>query len=130
MATDLEFVQHICDQLRGVSGLSYRKMFGEFALYVNGKVVALVCDNQLFVKETDAGRALLRSPTEGPPYPGAKAHFIADEYLDDSDVISELINATAAALPEPKPRVKRKPKSEAESSVKKPAVRKPRRKTR
>ena len=107
MATDLEYVQHICDQLRSVGGVSYLKMFGEYALYVDGKVVALVCDNQLFVKPTDAGRKLLGDPHEGSPYPGAKPHFIADEYLDDSQMLAVLIRETAAALPASKPGKKR-----------------------
>jgi hypothetical protein len=29
---------------------------GEYAIYCNGKVVALVCDNQLFVKPTEAAQ--------------------------------------------------------------------------
>jgi TfoX/Sxy family transcriptional regulator of competence genes len=104
VATDLEYVHHICDQLRTVGGVAYRKMFGEYALYVDGKVVALVCDNQLFVKPTDAGEALLTDPRRGAPYPGARPHFIADEYLDDPQLLSQLISATASALPPPKVR--------------------------
>jgi TfoX/Sxy family transcriptional regulator of competence genes len=111
MASDLAYVEHICDQLRGVRGVSHRKMFGEFALYVDNKVVALVCDNQLFVKITDAGRSLLKSPREGAPYPGARPHFVADEFLDDRDTLSNLITATAAALPAPKPKKASKPSS-------------------
>jgi TfoX/Sxy family transcriptional regulator of competence genes len=34
-------------------------MFGEYAIYCNEKVVALVCDNQVFVKPTAAGRLLV-----------------------------------------------------------------------
>ncbi len=104
MASDLEFVQHVCDQVRGAGEVTYRKMFGEYAVYLRGKVVALVCDNQLFVKPTDEGRALLDRPTEGQPYPGAKPHLVLDEYLDDSALLSEVFRVTEAALPAPKPR--------------------------
>ena len=90
-----------------IKGSLIRHILGRHALYVDAKVVALVCDNQLFVKDTEAGRALLRSPREGPPYPGAKPHIIADEYLDDVDLISSLISTTAAALPATKPKKKR-----------------------
>ena len=83
-------------------------MFGEFALYVNGKVVALVCDNQLFLKPTEVGRKLIGTPVEGPPYPGARAHFIVDEYLDDAPFLSELVRETDAALPAPKPKKKKR----------------------
>ena len=48
MATDLDFVQFIADQIEDRCGISYRKMFGEYALYSNGKVVALVIVKQPF----------------------------------------------------------------------------------
>lgn len=104
MATDLEYVKHVCDQLRDVGGVSYKKMFGEFAVYVGDKVVALVCDNQVFVKPTDAGREILGKPSEGPPYPGAKPYFMVDEHLDDRVLFADLIRVTAEALPRPKPK--------------------------
>ena len=104
MASDLEFVQFVCDQVQDVGGISYRKMFGEYAVYVDGKVVGLVCDNRLFVKPTEPGRRLLGQPTEEPPYPGAKPAFLLDECLDDGELLSTLFRATADALPPPRPR--------------------------
>ena len=107
MASDLEFADFVCEQMRGVNRVSHRKMFGEFAIYVGDKVVALVCDNQLFVKPTDAGRTLLGTPTEAPPYPGAKPHFLIAEHLDDRDFMAKLVTETARALPAPKPKKKK-----------------------
>jgi TfoX/Sxy family transcriptional regulator of competence genes len=108
MASELGYVQHVCDQVRNVGDVSYRKMFGEYAVYVGEKVVGLVCNNQLFVKPTEAGRELLGTPTEGPPYPGAKPYFVLDEHLDDSALLSAVFSATEAALPAPKPKKKKK----------------------
>jgi len=107
VASDLSFVQHVCDQLGDVAGVAYRKMFGEYAIYAGEKVVALVCDNRLFVKPTDAGRALLGSPLEGSPYPGAKPYFAMDEHLDDRDLLAQLLRATESSLPAPKPKKRR-----------------------
>ena len=59
MATNAEFIQYVCDQIGGAGAISVRKMFGEYAVYRNGKVVALVCDNQFFLKPTAAGRSLI-----------------------------------------------------------------------
>ena len=103
MASDLAYVQHVCDQLRDVGAVSFKKMFGEYGLYVGGKIVALVCDNQLFLKPTEAGRELLGAPSEGAPYPGAKPHFVLDEHLDNRELLSAVFRVTEAALPVPKP---------------------------
>lgn len=104
MASDPDFVQFICEQLRGVGGVSHRKMFGEYAIYVGNKVVALVCDDQLFLKPTAAGRELLATPVEAPPYPGAKPYFLVDAYVDDAEFLSTLVRATESEVPEPKPK--------------------------
>lgn len=103
MATDASFVEHVCDvaQLRG---LTYRKMFGEYAVYLDGKVVALACDNSLFLKPTDAGLAILKAQPTGIPYPGAKPHHRIDELLDDAPLLQRVLRETAAALPAPKPK--------------------------
>jgi len=83
-------------------------MFGEYALYVGPKVVALVCDNQLFVKPTAAGRVLLGTPVEAAPYPGAKSCFLIDDQLDDAAFMAALIRVTGRDLPIPMPK---KPKA-------------------
>ena len=104
MATDQEFMEFLADQMSGAGEIAYRKMFGEYAVYCGGKVVALVCDNQLFVKPTAAGRAYLGEPTEAPAYPGAKNSFLIEAAFEDREWISELIRITAKALPAPKPK--------------------------
>ena len=109
MATDRKFVDYVCDQLRGAGDISSRKMFGEYALYSGEKVVALACDNQLFVKPTPEGRAELDTVTEGFPFPGARPWFVIDD-LDDGEALSRLIAVTARALPAPKPKANAGPK--------------------
>ncbi|MGD9613435.1 MAG: TfoX/Sxy family protein [Kiritimatiellia bacterium] len=104
MATDQEFMEFLADQMSGAGEVSYRKMFGEYAVYCGGKVVALVCDNQLFVKPTAAGRAYVGTPVEAPAYPGAKNSFLIEDAFEDREWISELIRITAKALPVPKPK--------------------------
>ena len=54
MATDVDFLQFVLDQLAGTPGITHRRMFGEYALYRHGKVVAFLCDNQCFLKPTEA----------------------------------------------------------------------------
>ena len=49
MASELSFMEYVADQIGAAGQVSYRKMFGEYAVYCDGKVVALVCDNQFFL---------------------------------------------------------------------------------
>jgi TfoX/Sxy family transcriptional regulator of competence genes len=100
MASDEGFVTFVRDQMAGAGSIAARKMFGEFAIYCDDKVVALVCDNQLFVKPTVAGKKLLGDPSLAPPYPGAKPYFLMD--VDDPELLSALIAATARELPQAK----------------------------
>ncbi|MBT3201462.1 MAG: TfoX/Sxy family protein [Phycisphaerales bacterium] len=111
MASDLEFVEFVIDQIGDAGVVSYRKMFGEYAIYCEGKVVALICDNQLFVKQTQAGRSFIGDAVEAPAYPGAKPSFLIEDHLDDKDWISNLIRLTEEELPAPKPKKKPKRKS-------------------
>ena len=108
MASDLSFVKFIVDQLEGADDISYRKMFGEYALYCRGKVVALICDNQLFVKPTEAGKSFIGNVLEAPPYPGAKPAFLIEDQIENKEWIAHLISITAEELPFPKPKKKRK----------------------
>lgn len=81
------------------------KMFGEYAIYCDGKVVALVCDDQLFVKPTKAGKKFIGNVSEAQPYPGAKPYYlISGEQWDDADWLVELIKVSTTELPLPKPK--------------------------
>lgn len=111
MASDLSTIEYITDQSGLGPRLTHRRMFGEYALYLNTKVVAFVCDNQLFLKPTDAGRALLGSPVEAPAYPGSKPYFLLQEELDDPALLRRAFEVTEAALPLPKPKPRPKPKA-------------------
>jgi TfoX/Sxy family transcriptional regulator of competence genes len=104
MASDQRIVDHICEQAAQAGPLTHRRMFGEFALYLDGKVVAFVCDNTLFVKPTDAGRALLGTVAEGQAYPGSKLYFQLGDEIEDRDLLARLLRTTADALPLPKPK--------------------------
>jgi len=102
MASDKSFVEFIVDQVENAGQISYKKMFGEYAVYCEGKLVALVCDNKLFVKPTEAGRAFIGNVIEAPPYAGAKVSFLIDDRIEDREWITDLIRITYKELPEQK----------------------------
>ena len=118
MATDVSFAEFVADQSRAAGGITVRKMFGEFALYCDGKVVGLLCDNQCFLKPTPAGRAVLGAVAEGAPYPGAKPHLNITDLLDDHRLVATAVRATADVLPAPKAKATKKAKPGAKQSTK------------
>ena len=104
MASKQSTVDFVVDQMSEATEVSSRKMFGEYAIYCQRKVVALVCDDRLFVKPTTAGRAFVGEIEEGHPYPGAKPWFvIGGERWEDRSWLSRLAKLTADELPSPKP---------------------------
>lgn len=108
MATSQETMDYLLDQLSSLGRASARKMFGEYCLYWDAKPVALVCDDQLFVKPTVAGKQHIENIVEAPPYPGAKPHWLVTADLwEDRDWLSNLIQVTADELPMPKPKKKK-----------------------
>ena len=108
MASSQNFVDYVIEQLNGAGEITAKKMFGEYAVYSDGKMFGSICDNKLFIKPTKAGRAFIGEPTEAPPYPGAKRSFLIEEKLEDQNWLNELVNASLPELPMPKPRKKKK----------------------
>jgi DNA transformation protein and related proteins len=108
MASQQSIVDLILEQAAGAGSLRARKMFGEYAIYRSDKMIALVCDDRLFVKPTEAGRKMLGVPVEDFPYPNAKLHFvIGEEFWEDRDLLAALLVATDRDLPPPKPKTQR-----------------------
>lgn len=105
MASKQNTVDFLCEQMAEAGMISARKMFGDYALYCNGKVVGLICDDQLFVKPTEKGKEYIGDPEMKLPYTGARPYFWIDgERWDDREWMSELIRITEEVLPLPKRR--------------------------
>lgn len=103
MSSKQETVDYLLGQLRDAGELRSLKMFGEYGIYCDEKMVALVCDDMLYVKPTEAGRSFLGEVEEAPPYPGAKNWFlIPEDSWDDEVWLSELIRVTTPEVPLPK----------------------------
>ena len=111
MASDLSFVEFIVDQIEDAGVITCRKMFGGHTVYCDGKIPALICNNQLFVKQTEGGRAFIGDVVEAPPYPGAKLSFLIDDKIEDKEWLTKLVRITTEELPAPKPKKKKKKKA-------------------
>ncbi|MBD1392142.1 TfoX/Sxy family protein [Mucilaginibacter glaciei] len=107
MASDQNFVNLVMDQIKNPGEIIAKKMFGEYGIYADEKLFALICDNKLFIKPTIAGREFIGNVIEAPPYEGAKISFLIEEKIEDSNWLSELIRISLKELPAPKPKKKK-----------------------
>ncbi|MCX4363169.1 MAG: TfoX/Sxy family protein [Clostridia bacterium] len=105
MATSVEFIEYVCEQIRGVGEVRHKKMFGEYMVYVNDKPVLLVCNDTVFVKPLDVVKDDLADAPTGIPYKGAKDHYILD--IDDADRAVNIVSKLEKVTPLPKPKKKK-----------------------
>ena len=103
MASSESYLDFILDQLSGTEGITYRKMMGEYILYVNGRIFGGIYDDRFLLKPTPAARRMMPLAAEEPPYPGAGKMLLADQ-VDDRDFLCALLAAMEPELPAPKKR--------------------------
>ena|SRR5271166_2513666 len=109
MSTKPETVAHLRGQLAGAGPIRIQPMFGEYGLYLDEKLVGLICDDRLFIKKTSYGDSALGDGHDVPPYPGAKPALLIPEHrVSDGAWLCEFVRCSAAGLPPPKPK---KPKA-------------------
>lgn len=104
MATSIDFINYVKDQLEGIGDVTYKKMFGEYMVYVNSKPVVLVCDGMVFVKKLDCIKEDMKNASVGYPYEGAKEHYILD--IDDASFCKMIVSKIEKVTPIPKKRRK------------------------
>lgn len=102
MATSREYLDFVLDRLHGYSPLRYRKMFGEYMVYLNDKPILLLCDDTVFVKMLPELESVLKSAPRGFPYDGAREHYILD--IDDPGLTAAAIEVLERLTPVPKKR--------------------------
>jgi len=107
MGSSKEIADLIMERMSGAGEISTKKMFGEYGVYCDGKIVAFICDDQLYLKPTQAAREFIGEVEEAPPYPGAKNYFlIPEDRWDDAEWMCELVRVSYPELPAPKPKKK------------------------
>jgi TfoX/Sxy family transcriptional regulator of competence genes len=110
MATSQDYIEYVAAQAAGCGTVRYKKMFGEYMVYVNNKPILLVCDNAVFVKPAPELAGLLNenemdysySPEK---YPGVKKHYVID--MDDAKLLRAVVAVLGPITPVPKPRKKK-----------------------
>ena len=88
MASSKDYLLYVLELLRGLSGITYKKMMGEFILYKDGVIFGGVYDNRFLIKKTPS--LLDCGLKDQIPYPDAKAMLLIDS--EDDELIAELVN--------------------------------------
>ena len=107
MASNPKFVDYVLNQIQRPGEATAKKMFGEYGIYLAGKMFGVICNDQLFIKPTAAGAEFIGEVVEASPYAGAKSSFLIEDRLEDSEWLTQLVKITADALPDPKPKKKK-----------------------
>lgn len=107
MASNLQLVEFIADQIAPCGEVTWRKMFGEFCIYLDGKVLGLVCDDVLYFANTEKGRSFAPELPEGYPFEGAKLHQYMED-VEDSEALTAYVNHIKDELRPPKQKRKTK----------------------
>lgn len=89
MATPQEYVEYVVNRVEGYGNVHYRKMFGEYMVYVDERPLLLVCDSTVYVKKLKELVPLMKDASRGFPYGGAKEHYILDIDRDDLGIVIE-----------------------------------------
>ena len=100
MATSKEYIEFVCEQLQGINGVTYKKMFGEYMVYVHGKPLLLVCDNTVMIKKLPELAALMQGAPEDFPYEGAKLHYVLD--IENRELTRKAVEVLSQCIPLPK----------------------------
>ncbi len=100
MATEESFINYVCEQLKGIGNIRYKKMFGEYMVYVNDKPIIIVCDNTAFIKKVDCVKEMMKNADVDFPYKGAKEHYVLD--IDNANFSKMVVAKIEKMTPMPK----------------------------
>ncbi len=105
MSTPLSYIEYVADTLSYFPNLRYRKMFGEYMVYINDKPIILVCDSIPYVKKLPEIADLMANAACGTPYDGAREHYILD--IEDRPHAEQILTILETITPLPKPKKSR-----------------------
>ena len=99
-----EYNEYVRDALSAAGDIVIKSMMGGYLVYLNGKLIGDVCDNELFLKRTPTSDRMLAESELRYPYEGSKTLMHVFDSFDDKAMILELLNGMYAELPDKKPK--------------------------
>lgn len=107
MSTQFSFIEFLMEQIQSAGEVSYKKMFGEYMIYLNAKPIFIICDDTLFVKVLPATLEIMGDKPHGLPYASCKQPHYVVEDVDDKELLCALATALEKVTPVPKPKKKK-----------------------
>jgi TfoX N-terminal domain len=109
-------MRFFADQLElcGVGRITYRKMFGEYGVYLNGQIFSLACDDRLFFKVKHLSDATVNElfGNRNPPFKDATGYAeVPVDALENIEALELRLRTVIQTLPASKPRKPRRPKA-------------------
>ena len=87
MASNKDYLIYVLELLREVSGITYKRMMGEYILYKDNIIFGGIYDNRFLVKKTASSKE--KGYKEIIPYPNSKGFYLVD--TEDTEEIAELV---------------------------------------
>jgi len=103
MATSPEYALFVENQFRGLDGFSMKRMFGEYGIYLQGRILGFLADEQILLQDTPTARKLLPDAERRELFPGSKLFIIFPDE-GNSHLLKSVSQAMWEELPIPKPR--------------------------
>lgn len=102
MACSIDFIEYVCEVLQPLGEVRYRRMMGDYIIYLDNKCIVTACDNTAYIKKLPCIEPLMADAGTGSPYKGAKEAYILD--LENTALVHEVISTLWQHLPQPKKR--------------------------
>lgn len=88
MASKMEYLDFILEQLDLLDDITYRSMMGEFLLYYRQVLIGGIYDDRLLIKIVKENKKY--EMKEAIPYPGAKPMYLASN-VDDKELLKDIV---------------------------------------
>ena len=99
-----DFNEFVREAFSAAGDIVIKSMMGGYLVYLNGRLIGDICDNELFLKRTPTADKLLTDSELRYPYEGSKTLMHVFDRFEDTDLITELLEGMYTELPEKKPK--------------------------
>ena len=97
-----EYNEYVLEVFSAAGNIVIKPMMGGYLVYLNGKLIGDICDNELFLKRTPTSDRLLADSELRYPYEGSKTLMHVFDKFEDKELIQELLDGMYTELPAPK----------------------------